>query len=356
MVSPLDKQLQPGSALCWNLLPSHALEILVRVALFVTAWEAGVLWRFSAVGAGPDGIVNLALFSPLILGVAIGMASLGATALLRLTQAAGWHGIIRMESGRLALADKATFELDATLVMHGWQATIPTQGSLSLPFMDRAYAAPSSREGRLRWAWAALADFSQVGSSASVYATVPAGRDPAPGPAGLLLPVASPHRPSGPCLRLRPGDLVELVAVVQARLRRPMEVAATAAPVLAETPARFSLFCSRRKIIWASVGIVGLAAVPPAVWIMAHHPAPVDAAAADSAKVARHIRMLKSRDLMLRRTAVRELGTMGRQAAPALETIRKISLEDPNPDLREDATEAVKSIKDSMAEPEGPGD
>ena len=325
------------------------MERLVRIAFFIAGCEAGILWRFGVVGAGPDGIVSVALFSPLILAVAIGVATLGASGVLRLTKSLGLHGRISMEPSRLTVADKTAFDLNGSLAIDGWQATGRLGGRLRLPYLDTFRSLRQSADGNQRWAWAAVVRLSQGGSAAAVCASLPAGRKSDPGPAGLQLPVAQPSPPAKPCYRLAPDDLVEFVAAVRSAAGRPMSAAPSGERKAGPDPR--SLFRSWTWVLGVSVALVVLAVIPPVVQIMNFEPKPVDAAAAEAARMVHQMKSLKARRTLERRIAARELGVMGRKAAPALEALRKIAAEDPDPGVREDAAEAVQSIERSMAKP-----
>ena len=351
MTQPPDTLARPSSGLRWNLTASHTLERLVRIAFFVAGCEAGVWWRLQVVGAGPEGIVSLALFSPVILAAAIGLAALGASGLLRLTRAAGWHGTITMEMGRLAVAGKAAFDLSGTLVIDGWQATSRLGGRLRMPFLDSFRSVLQSKDGGQRWTWASVAQFTQSGCLAAVCASLPAGRRSNPGPAGLQLPVGQPAKPTGPCVRLAPGELVELVAAVRAAVGRPMPAEATPSPVVTTGRDPRSLFRSWPWVLGVSAALILLACVPPAIRIVNFEPKPVDAEAATAAEVAHQVRMLRSSNSLERQIAARELAMLGRKAAPALESLRKTAAEDKDPAVREVGAETVKSIEQAMAKP-----
>jgi hypothetical protein len=336
----------------WNLRPGLTTERIVRVLFFVLGWETGILWRFAAAGAGPNGIVSVAIWSPLFVIASFLLALPVASAVLNLAGKLGLCGAVLIRGGHLYLGKKLTFDIGKDMRLDGRKHTSLVQRRLRLPYRDRHLPTYFSKEAPAEKIFSAVLRFEGNGRNATVYAFSPERKKRAFPPEGVDLRDQPVGIPKNRLFHLSVRDLADLRVKLQEiggdDIQSVTTISRDAASAREWLDPR-SPFRNRLAIIVLTILIVGTAAVFPAIQILSFEPAAgesvAEGAPAPSAEVTVKMKAARRGDPLWRITAIGELGLMGKEAGPALALLKDLAIKDKNPDVREAAARAAAKIE-----------
>jgi len=341
----------------WNLRPGLTAERIVRTLFFVLGWEAGILWRFAAAGAGPKGIVSVAIWSPLFVIASFLLALPVASAVLNLAGKLRLCGAVFIRGGRLYLGRKLALNIGKDMRLDGRKYTVSVRRYLRLPYRDHHLPTLFSKEAPAEKIFSAVLRLEENGRNATVYAFSPERKRRAFPARGLDLRDRPVGIPKGGRFHLSVRDLADLHSKLREIGGDDIQSVTTVSRDAASEREGLDPrppFCNRIVLIAATVLIAGAAAVFPAYQILGFKPAG-EAIAADtagpSAEVNAKMKAAQRGDPLWRITVIGELGLMGREAAPALALLKELAVKDKNPDIREAAARAAAKIEAALPSP-----